>query len=811
MREIIDYMASLDFHPNGFSPDGKMHRFPRKGSKDSAWYIAWQNARLSNGEFYYVCCLGDWRTGERHVYKPEGITRAESVAIEEQIRQKQEAIRKETERVQLEVADKAERRFNAAKKEGVTPYMERKKVPNLYGCCIYRDWLQVPMRDIDGMIWSMQTIFPDGNKNYMKGGRKKGTFHVIGDELNEMFYLCEGFATGASIHQATGKPVIITFDAGNLVEVATIIGERYPNAEVIVCGDDDRMKDPNVGRLKAERAAMLVNGAVAFPKFEDDEGTDFNDIHCRYGLDALKRQLVDEPPVKEHGFIPLGYDAQTHFFYHLPSKDIVTATTFSPMQLYRLAPMDYWEARYPGKKTDLNKAGHDLIQMSSAVGPFDSTRVRGTGVWLDEQRVIINTGNHLINNGNKIPFTSLPSRYFYVQTKNRMPDIHDVPLTVKEGKAITKLCEAFSWDKPNDGVILAGWLTIARIAAALPIRPHIWITGGKGTGKSTLMESLVSPLLGSPNGKIHVIGATTEAGLRQAIRSSALPVIFDEFETVNRSSSERIDAIIELFRNSWSQSQGRILKGSANGISSEYQLCFSALVSSIRVRLTNDADKSRFCVLELNHHGDDTNRWKILCDGLSEITSEIGERLFARSCANVHKILTNFSVLVPHLARAVSQRYAQQMGILLAGWWSLENDEVIDQTSAHELVSDFVAADTETEDVPDEIECLNVLLTTKLTLRDQNGIRDISVQEAIKDRHLSEQLKTYGLIINDDRLVIANTHQELSKIYFGTRWAGSWARSLKRLNLAQLEGARSFGKRGTLSRGISIPIRFTEV
>jgi putative DNA primase/helicase len=247
----------------------------------------------------------------------------------------------------------------------------------------------------------------------------------------------------------------------------------------------------------------------------------------------------------------------------------------------------------------------------------------------------------------------------------------------------------------------------------MDIRPHVWLTGGAGAGKTTVMDRLVSPALGCPKGKIHLQGASTEAGIRQRLKSSSVPVIFDEFETTGEHSKARIQSCLELLRVSWSSKSGAVVKGSAGGHSVEYQVAFSALVSSIRVNLENDADRSRFSVLELEPHGNDCERWETIQQGLVEIDEAWGERLFARSVAMVPTIVASQKVFNRVLAGVMNQRYGQQVGTLLAGYWSLLSDSVIDETTAQAIVKELGQNDDEIDDLEttDEVECLDYLLS----------------------------------------------------------------------------------------------------
>ncbi len=150
------------------------------------------------------------------------------------------------------------------------------------------------MRDIDGKLWSLQSVAPDDTKRFLPGGRKKGCFHHIGIlEDGKPIVIVEGYATGASIHMATQQATVIAFDAYNLKPVVEELKKVYPNSPLIIAGDDDYWKQANVGRQKAEEAARKYACSVVFPKFKDlnTKPTDFNDLHVLEGLEVVKTQI----------------------------------------------------------------------------------------------------------------------------------------------------------------------------------------------------------------------------------------------------------------------------------------------------------------------------------------------------------------------------------------------------------------------------------------------------------------------------------------------------------------------------------------
>ncbi|HQX06126.1 MAG TPA: DUF927 domain-containing protein, partial [Zoogloea sp.] len=161
--------------------------------------------------------------------------------------------------------------------------------------------LLVPMRSASGTLHSLQAIYQDKvdarDKDFLPGGEKAGKFHLIGEaSTDKPLCVAEGYATSASIHQATGWPVAVAFDAGGLEPVARVLRETYPDANILICADDDHRTPGNPGRSKAEATAKAVGGGVAVPDFGPDRpesATDFNDLHQLPGggLNAVRQIL----------------------------------------------------------------------------------------------------------------------------------------------------------------------------------------------------------------------------------------------------------------------------------------------------------------------------------------------------------------------------------------------------------------------------------------------------------------------------------------------------------------------------------------
>lgn len=136
---------------------------------------------------------------------------------------------------------------------------------NIHFLLFKKGTIAVPLRDAEGKLWSLQAINATGNKLFPKYGRKVGLFHVIGYLKDaKVVAQAEGYATAASINMATEWPVVVSFDAGNMVNVAPYIREQAPEAKILICADKD---EKGQGQAKALEAALLIGADVVMPDF----------------------------------------------------------------------------------------------------------------------------------------------------------------------------------------------------------------------------------------------------------------------------------------------------------------------------------------------------------------------------------------------------------------------------------------------------------------------------------------------------------------------------------------------------------------
>jgi putative DNA primase/helicase len=267
--------------------DGQIHRFPTKHKeRKDGWFV-----------FHGLAgAFGDWSQdiqGKWSVVN-SNLSQVDQNLLREQQEKAKRTAEEESQRKHEAAAEIAFIKWNRASETGASPYLARKKV-GAYGVRFGGEHLIIPLRDVKGKLWSFQWIEPDGKKQFLKGGKKKGCFHTIGVlEDSKPIYIVEGYATGASVHMATLAPVVVGFDAGSLDPVIEELQKAFPNSPIIIAGDEDCWKERNVGREKAQEAALKYGCSFVFPVFKDTSSkpTDFNDLHIREGLEEVKRQLT---------------------------------------------------------------------------------------------------------------------------------------------------------------------------------------------------------------------------------------------------------------------------------------------------------------------------------------------------------------------------------------------------------------------------------------------------------------------------------------------------------------------------------------
>lgn len=271
MDAVRAQMTALDLLPDSLDL-GSLRRCRTaddRGSKRNGWYVL-HEFYLRDGRTLIVGAFGNWKSGESRSVEHAAteLSREEQAEYRRMRDSQRAAAEAERRALQRSTAERARRIFEKLPEGGACAYLTRKKVRN-FGVRFSRGALVVPVRRLsDDVLVSLQFINPDGSKKFLTGGEKKGCGHVLGHiEPTLPLLVAEGYATAATLHEATGFPVVVAFDAGNLHPVAHALRSRYPDIEIVIAGDDDRFTDGNPGRTKAMAAAEAVMGLAIFPVF----------------------------------------------------------------------------------------------------------------------------------------------------------------------------------------------------------------------------------------------------------------------------------------------------------------------------------------------------------------------------------------------------------------------------------------------------------------------------------------------------------------------------------------------------------------
>ncbi len=300
-----DFLSAFGRHgltpPDTLVADGTLHRF-RSGPEhaDNGFYRLAVVPAHGGGDIGFGL-IGCWKRDVNEKWcsrDPKALAEPDRAAL----RAARDEFRRRDEKLAADAAAKAASMWAASPAaDPAHPYLTAKGI-GPKGLREYKGKLLVPVRR-DGGLVSLQFVGPDGGKRFLTGGKVEGGYASLAskDGPREPILIAEGFATAASLHAATGLPCVVAFNAGNLSPVARAMRDKYPDARLVVCGDNDlhtmvQGRPLNVGRVRADAAARGVGGAVALPPFSADDPekpSDWNDWLLRHGAAETADLVAD--------------------------------------------------------------------------------------------------------------------------------------------------------------------------------------------------------------------------------------------------------------------------------------------------------------------------------------------------------------------------------------------------------------------------------------------------------------------------------------------------------------------------------------
>jgi phage/plasmid primase-like uncharacterized protein len=298
-NHVEEFRAAMRQHGLDYSgpilQDGKLHRVKCDGDNEAAtWYTFHQPDPIAAGGF------GCWKRQVKGTWRQNGnnnVSREQIQVLRQRIEQDRIAAEKDQAERWERFALESQKEIALFKRASYTHDYLQSKAVAAYGGLLENDLgeLVLPLMDANGKVWSYQSIDCLGDKLFRPGGKVAGCFYWVCDRKDGPLVICEGYATGATVHMATGWAVVCAMNCGNMEAVAAVLREVNPGRPMIIAADNDRFtKKPNgdlwnPGLEKAKKAATATKAKVVFPEFPEGstKGTDFNDLAEATGVESV--------------------------------------------------------------------------------------------------------------------------------------------------------------------------------------------------------------------------------------------------------------------------------------------------------------------------------------------------------------------------------------------------------------------------------------------------------------------------------------------------------------------------------------------
>lgn len=545
------------------------------------------------------------------------------------------------------------------------------------------------------------------------------------------------------------------------------------------------------------------------PELSHDEKVAKKEKKAKLGLESLPFQC-------------LGYNHDT--FYYAPLETgqlkVISDKGHSKQVLLGFVELADWRKAYPTPSKpfwDIDQTTSDMMKECRNLGTFDMDNIRGRGAWIDNSRVVIHLGNKMMVDGViQETMKVKDSEYFYELAGGFSPPNTDYIDGTAARELYDMMCK-FRWSNPLFPLMLLGWCIMAPFCGAFRYRPHIWITGPAGAGKTWIQDNVVNRIVGDY--ALMATSASTEAGIRSALKCDARPVLFDEAESQDSEGARRQQKILELARQSSSESEAQLYKGAATGGFVNYRIRSSFCFSSIGVNITQNADQSRITMLILNSQErydneiisqENANFKEATTYCTSILTEDFVDRIHGRTIKHLKDItesVQNFSTAFNALLR--NQRNGDQIGTLVGVAMSWLEGRIFTEEEAHKWgvlhrVGTLVNSVIETDDR----RCLDHILDQVVHVRSDKGTPyALSISQIVsalrfntnmtgdgwrqgqelepKIKDCIDTLGQRGLRVNREKdvLYVANSNAMLSAMFKDTQWVGGgWTNALRQID-----------------------------
>lgn len=286
--DLKELLAEHGLFPKDIIENGEMQRFDVEEKNDKAgFYKVFPDG---GGVF------GNWKSGLKKTFGGGQVSDL-TPEVRAQFRENARKANEKRKLAYARAAQTANDMWAKAKKADPThPYLVRKNIKP-FGIKQEGNKLLIPVRDENRKLVSLQMISPDGTKMFLKDSRTAGCYHAFGEVVaGKPLYVCEGYATAATIHDASGCAAVVSFTANNAFNVGNQMSKHFPKAMMTVVADNDQFTTRadgtpwNPGVDAAMKLAEETGAAIIIPEFHAEAGkgaTDFNDYAALYGTKKL--------------------------------------------------------------------------------------------------------------------------------------------------------------------------------------------------------------------------------------------------------------------------------------------------------------------------------------------------------------------------------------------------------------------------------------------------------------------------------------------------------------------------------------------
>lgn len=560
------------------------------------------------------------------------------------------------------------------------------------------------------------------------------------------------------------------------------------------------------------------------------------------GSDAIKEgwtkdqilELIEKPAATEmflddvnsYPFRIIGQTATDLYFFTKETCVVmkVKKSSIGKSTLMTIMDRDLWGDSFADPKGGIAwDAATNFILRKGALSPiFDESSVRGTGAWNDNGHLVINTGKELLINGELSPLFQDETRFVYEQ-KGKVPYTIKNPLTVEQARGLIEITDCLDFINPEYSTLLAGWIMLAPFGGALDWRPHAWLTGDRGAGKTHIMDHIIYPMVSKYG--LKALGSSSSAGLRQGLNNCSKPVMLDEAEADTLKKQEVIEDVLSMARqaSSGSEDSANIMHGTQDGSGRNWIVKSMFLFASIGPAIKHGADKSRVTLLKLttprkaNKESRAKNFLK-LKEAERVLTAPWIEGFHARTLNLFPELLKCITIFNEQTADIMgTRRDGDQYGTLLAGAYMVTHDTAPTAGEARLWLDKFTLLHNDEPNEKDDGElCLDEIMNYKVQVseyklsigiwlkawfspysdlidrEDVEGLLTIapgSIKRELEDQGIKPVFRA-GII----EVQIADGHPAIQRILKSTAWVDTYSDIIERVGFCTGSGGpASFG------------------